>query len=1015
MQLWIGLAEVSQGIWTWVDGTPLNERGTLAFSVLFTSSQKHQDITTIAILQKTAEVCKEQGRRAGRDFVMPFPLTVDSVPEACAASESKKSFRTVVKNIKDSNALVDFWHVFDEEYHFDSEAFLKGRDLITRGVATIKANLRRKNYEPARDKLGEILHTLQDFYSHSNWIELGNKFPYSNLIRPDLPMDNIADRNTPTCRSCSGGNCDNNILESIIREKKLTSGYFEVSSPEKPNGKCSHGGFYDKTSETEPTGGINKDTFDSDHGKLHLQAADVATAATAELLEDIRGAVGDSEFLRFMGITQSSSVLCFVIDTTGSMGNDIDEVKRVTSFIIDSKRGTTDEPSAYIFVPFNDPSFGPLMKTTDPDEFKAQINALSVFGGGDEPEMCLSGLQLALTGAPLESEIFVFTDASAKDTELRSTVLALIESTKSRVNFFLTNALFSRRRRSSDGEQHQSQRFTSRLSNSLNQLYQDLSEASGGQAIEVTKATLPQATSIIVDTSSSALVTLLQAVRNPAKAENFSVLVDTSVKNLTVYITGNSPSFTIISPSGISQDDTESNGGLGEIQTVGNFYRVQLNSQNQTGLWQISIDSAQPFTIKVTGQSVIDVQFNFVEIIEEPAPAYAVLDSRPKADGNATLLVTVTGGESVKLTEVALVEASGSGVVNGTLQDVGGGDYLVTVTSVPAEKFVVRVRGESTLSRSTPNIFQRQSSTQLSASNISITTQVSDTWEPGTTLSVGFTVSTSGSGGNLIIRARNDREFVTTLPESLTLDSAGSANSTVTLTAPSDTPSGTDVTLTIEVDTPGASDSNFAVLRLSVVATVTDITPPVCEIVSVNANCSSNCSLSTWELSANLTDGNGTGIQSLTVRQGNGNLTTTIVADGGINVTLASYVASCCSEDFELVAVDEVDNVGTCFRSIRTTIAPSTSTPSPLFAFTTALEDWMSTMRMQRSQERTVEGLKVEILHVLIDPGKCSYGGAFDRTSPAEPTAMLTRKVLASDSQQQQKLLPQSYVRTSGE
>ncbi|XP_030643650.1 von Willebrand factor A domain-containing protein 7-like [Chanos chanos] len=904
-------------------------RVTFAFNVLFTSSQKHQDITTNAILQKTAEVCQEQARRAGRDFVMPFPLTVDSVTEACSVSELRKSFQMVVSKIKDSNALVDYRHISDEEYHFDSETFLKGRDLITRGVATIKANLRLKNYESARDKLGEILHTLQDFYSHSNWIELGNKFPYSNLIRPNLTMDNIADRNTPTCRSCNGSNCDENILESIIWEKKLTSGYFEVSnsshfSSKKPNGKCSHGGFYDRTSRTEPTGGINKDTFDSDHGKLHLQAADVATAATAELLEDIRGAVGDSEFLRFMGITQSPSVLCFVIDTTGSMGDDIDEVKRVTSFIIDSKRGTTDEPSAYIFVPFNDPSFGPLTRTTDPDEFKAQINALSVFGGGDEPDMCLSGLRLALAGAPPESEIFVFTDASAKDRDLKSTVLALIESTKSRVNFLLTKPSSSRRRRSSDGEQDQSQRFTTRLSNPLNQLYQGLSEASGGQAIEVTKATLPQATSIVVDTSSSALVTLLQAVRNPPKAENFSVLVDASVKNLTVYITGNSPSFTITSPSGISQNETESDGALGDIQTVGNFYRVQLNSQNQTGIWQISINSAQPYTIKVTGQSVIDFLFNFVEIIQEPAPAYAVLDSRPKADGNTTLLVTVTGGESVKLTEVALVEASGSGVVNGTLQDVGGGDYLVTVTLVPAEKFVVRVRGESTLSRSTPNIFQRQSSTQLSPSNISITTQVDGTWEPGTNLSVGFTVSTGDSGGNLTVRAWDDHEFLTHLPESLTLDSAGSASGTVTLTAPSDTPSGTDVTLTIEVDTPGASDSNFAMLHLSLVAKVTDITPPVCEIVSINANCSSNCSLS------NLTDGNGTGIQSLTVWQGNGNLTTTIVADGDINVTLASYVASCCSEDFELVAADEVGNAGTCFRFIRATVPPSTSTPSPL-------------------------------------------------------------------------------------
>lgn len=58
--------------------------------------------------------------------------------------------------------------------------------------------------------------------------------------------------------------------------------------------------------------------------------------------------------LRLVGLSQSS-VLCFVIDTTGSMSDDIAEAKRVSFDIIDSKRGTQQEPSAYILVPFNDP------------------------------------------------------------------------------------------------------------------------------------------------------------------------------------------------------------------------------------------------------------------------------------------------------------------------------------------------------------------------------------------------------------------------------------------------------------------------------------------------------------------------------------------------------------------------------------------------------------------------------------------------------------------------------------
>ena len=55
-----------------------------------------------------------------------------------------------------------------------------------------------------------------------------------------------------------------------------------------------------------------------------------------------------------MGIDRSS-VVCFVIDTTGSMAREIATAKEMVYKIIDSKKGTQDEPSEYILVPFNDP------------------------------------------------------------------------------------------------------------------------------------------------------------------------------------------------------------------------------------------------------------------------------------------------------------------------------------------------------------------------------------------------------------------------------------------------------------------------------------------------------------------------------------------------------------------------------------------------------------------------------------------------------------------------------------
>lgn len=38
--------------------------------------------------------------------------------------------------------------------------------------------------------------------------------------------------------------------------------------------------------------------------------------------------------------------------------------------------------------------FGPMIRTTHADKMKEEISKLKASGGGDDPEMCLSGLQV---------------------------------------------------------------------------------------------------------------------------------------------------------------------------------------------------------------------------------------------------------------------------------------------------------------------------------------------------------------------------------------------------------------------------------------------------------------------------------------------------------------------------------------------------------------------------------------------------------------------------------------------
>ncbi|KAK7929114.1 hypothetical protein WMY93_005509 [Mugilogobius chulae] len=816
----------------------------------------HVSITGTALLEKVMETCKAVANDNGYEF-KPTGSSPEEIVQAClgptaTGDVSGAKFHSALQEIYMQNGLVDRDFVNSAPHHFNSEAFLEGRGLITEGVAAIKANIRNENFQAARETLGKVLHVLQDFYSHSNWVELGHKEPYLNLIRPDLPIENIVDVGTPTCRDCAEGTCTNQILSSILTQGKLTSGYMGIFSDAKPSGKCSHGGASDLTSFAVPRGGIHKDERRPDNKDNHDTAVKLATEATSQLLENVRLAAGNNDFLRMLGIARSS-VVCFVIDTTGSMKDDIDEARSVVYEIIDSKKGTQDEPSEYILVPFNDPKFGPVTKTADPEVMKKEISKLKADGGGDLPEMCYSGIQLALTTAPSYSNIYVFTDAGAKDAELKDTLVALIRSTKStRHTCFYGETQFYEMEPTNQGELFMTgskRRRRSTRGGTFND-YKDLALASGGQAIQVTKGQLPEATDIILDTSTSALVTILQQARNPGKAETFLFSLDDSLKT---------------SPSTL----------LAQLLVYTDKSSCTLNADRATGKWQISISSNNPYTIKVTGQSTIAFIYDFVEKFEGPHPGYAVLSGRPQE-----------GPASLKINQVSLVSVSSSASTNASISDMGNGDILATVDVVPGGEFVVLLKGIDTVSNTE---FQRQSTTQMSVSKVNIQAIVSSSMEPGKPFILPFSVFTNGTGGEYKISARNDRNYPMNYPTSLTLTSGQYTNTTLTIVPPAGTLSGTDVTLTL--DASRGSDSNYVVLRLSVLEKITDFYPPLCQIISIQDACPhvSLCENSMWELVANLTDGNGTGIQSVNLQQGNGNLTQVISGDPA----QYNYNASC--------------------------------------------------------------------------------------------------------------------------
>jgi len=148
----------------------------------------------------------------------------------------------------------------------------------------------------------------------------------------------------------------------------------------------------------------------------------------------------------------SAQDICFVIDTTDSMSDDIDEVKTRASEIINIVLGEkSDSPdsvspdktnsggSRIAVVGYNDPGTDIFLPFTDQPDIEQRktaalnaINSISVSGGGDIPEVVNAGLIRALSGDAgkwrAEADvrrIILFGDAPPKDDELRAQVLAL--------------------------------------------------------------------------------------------------------------------------------------------------------------------------------------------------------------------------------------------------------------------------------------------------------------------------------------------------------------------------------------------------------------------------------------------------------------------------------------------------------------------------------------------------------------------------------------------------------------
>lgn len=235
----------------------------------------HAIITKIGLLRCLVEFLRDNPLYIDEEMAVKFEdlqrivITAGNpgkVQNLFSAMMPRMRLQNAITEIQSSNAEVNSAPLKSvAAAHFSGEQFKEGsKRLLELKSQIVTSLLRGVKYEYARQLAGQYLHTLQDFYSHSNWVELENgvrKF-YALTNPANLILSQyVAKPNEETCISCplateQNDNCDNNLII-----QKITSGYYggqDISKPANVS-KCGHGGILDSSRNQGTRGGINKE------------------------------------------------------------------------------------------------------------------------------------------------------------------------------------------------------------------------------------------------------------------------------------------------------------------------------------------------------------------------------------------------------------------------------------------------------------------------------------------------------------------------------------------------------------------------------------------------------------------------------------------------------------------------------------------------------------------------------------------------------------------------------------
>lgn len=631
---------------------------------------------------------------------------------------SKKAIEDIVSQNKDvdynslggSVPLTAAWHFDDEELNAGTRRINEKRREIMEELSHDTPD-----GEEAREALGEALHGIQDFYAHSNWAELQQlglapaiEFGRTELVDPpeELPM----------CSPTDPGQ----LVEGGLTN--LTSGYFIFSK----KNKCTHGGLAKD---------VDENIAPENYTPIQRIAVSEAEEATYRFVQGLIDELSnDNNIEGIRALMDIRGKLVFVIDVSSSMTDEIDQIKAEVREKVEDVVANELPPEDYVLVTFSDPqSAGSILMTANPQTFLEAIDALTVNGGGDCPEYAMTAVSDAIYAGGRNADIFVFTDASAKDSALQHNIDRELQDQDATISYLLTGSC-----------------------SPIDPAYIKTAAASGGQLYNLSPSELSSAFDLINAQTLPDAVSVAHASGTFSTAPFIMTApLDSTMQQVVFAVSADrKQSLVIQSPDGSTVAPTTP--GV-TYTTLSTGWLVTIQNP-AAGNWSLTLRGSGQFSTNVQASSTLDL--TSVAFVEEQARRHEgryPIAGQPLAGQTHTVEAHVLG--EVASAEFVLLSEQGQ-TLGPLVLASNPGDAAIARTyigqlSIPSQPFRIAVRGLNStgqpFQRSFPRLFQGQNVALSAATEIGV-----GDFLPGATTPVSITIQNLGAADTFRLEVKDN-------------------------------------------------------------------------------------------------------------------------------------------------------------------------------------------------------------------------------------------------------------------